>query len=84
MLLPFPVSSSLASVYEKGFTEFDPVFIGRDGEVSVASPPLARRQTPSSAAAAPAATSESLGTKLLHGAEDVLGFAGGLLGGDDD
>ena len=79
MLLPFPVSYSLASLYEKDFTEFDLVFIGRDGELSVASAPLARRQTPSSAAAAPAATSESLGTKFLHGAEDVLGIAGPLL-----
>ena len=81
MLLPFPVSSSLASFNEKDFTEFDLVFIGRDGELSVASPSLARRVTASSAAAAPAQSSK--GSGLLNDLEDVLTL-GGLLDGDDD
>jgi hypothetical protein len=58
------------------------VFVGRDGELSIASAPLVRRQTPSSAAAAAAPTSK--GSGFLHGLEDVLGFAGSLIDSDDD
>ena len=82
MLLQFPVSSFLSSLYEKDFTEFDLVFIGRDGELSVASASLARRVTPRSAAAAPVQTSKSSG--LFSDVADVLGVAGALLSGGDD